>query len=327
MGFVSLQDLQGNIELILFAKTWDQFRELIEVDKVLLAEGTVDAQGNDPKILVDRIRTEFTYLDALDETLQQSQKPGSVRTESRPASASSPPRRESTPTRPDTRPAIGQAARISSPPSPVRHIAESQPEYETSDNEWDPSVPMPDFPIWDEDFTASTTASPNFQIAEPVPLYMAPSASDSSSGPPSSSESEPGNSQVTISSAQYSTPNIQYQSLIANRLDALQSRPPVPSYLLTPRPGEDPEIPRRMVTITLRANHDKVRDALKIQRIYGVFVSYPGDDRFALYLFEGNRSFLIEFPNFTTQISDEMLQRLYEFVPREGVRIEPIIYQ
>jgi hypothetical protein len=82
-----------------------------------------------------------------------------------------------------------------------------------------------------------------------------------------------------------------------------------------------------MITITLRANHDKMRDAFKIQRIYGVLVSYPGNDRFALYLFEGNHSFLVEFPNFTTQISDEMLQRLYEFVPREGVRIEPIIYQ
>ncbi|MFQ5617289.1 MAG: hypothetical protein ACE5GO_12625, partial [Anaerolineales bacterium] len=98
-----------------------------------------------------------------------------------------------------------------------------------------------------------------------------------------------------------------------------------PSYILSPQPNEDSgQEKQQMITVTLRSNGDKLRDALKIQRIYGIFVSYPGDDSFALYLFEGDQSFLIEFPNFTTKVCDEMLSRLHEFVPGENVYVESV---
>jgi DNA polymerase-3 subunit alpha len=55
MGFATLEDIQGNIELVLFPKTWDKFHKLLEVDKVLIAEGNVDNEGGDPKVLVDKL--------------------------------------------------------------------------------------------------------------------------------------------------------------------------------------------------------------------------------------------------------------------------------
>ncbi len=55
MGFVTLEDLQGNIELVLFPKTWDSFNRILQMDAVLSAEGRVDAQNGDPKILVDKL--------------------------------------------------------------------------------------------------------------------------------------------------------------------------------------------------------------------------------------------------------------------------------
>ncbi|GAB4581724.1 MAG: DNA polymerase III subunit alpha [Anaerolineales bacterium] len=353
MGFVSLQDLQGNIELILFSRTWEKFRDIIEPDKVLLVEGTVDAQSGDPKILVDNVRTEFTYLDSLDQGPGEPPSPSSSQAEAPPAQNTVPPPRRNSappptgsriplashpradnmtppnptpashpgPTPPAVTPPLRPTPPAISPQPPFRQIAEPRAMYTTEDNdEWDPSVPMPDFPDWEDDFmvpvqpVAIPAPPPDSQVAEPAPAYLAPPQQENSKtlvNPPA----------PTLASPPTPAPN--FQSLIPN----LPTPLPVPTHLLTPRPGEDPNVPRRMVTITLRANHDKLRDALKIQRIYGVLVSYPGVDRFALYLFEGNRSFLIEFPNFTTQISDEMLQRLYEFVPREGVRIEPIIYQ
>jgi DNA polymerase III subunit alpha len=341
MGFVSLQDLQGTIELILFAKTWEKCRELIELEKVLLAEGTIDAQGADPKILVDNIRTEFTYLDSLDTTPEQSPKAVPLRAESRPTRPAPQPRRESALTTPGSRATTGQPPHAPRSSTPVQQISDPPGEYTTSDDkdEWDPTVPMPDFPSWDEKFAPRGPSSnslvpslPDYPIAESEPVYA---ASATSATRPKTQEivkpaaqSEIQNSEFEIDNSQFTihNPSSSLRTNLQSVIPNLSSPLPVPSYLLSPRPGEDPDIPRRMVTITLRANHDKIRDALKIQRIYGVFVSYPGYDRFALYLFEGNRSFLIEFPNFTTQISDEMLQRLYEFVPREGVRIEPIIY-
>ncbi|HNB51217.1 MAG TPA: DNA polymerase III subunit alpha, partial [Anaerolineales bacterium] len=210
MGFVSIQDLQGNIELILFTKTWEKFREIIEPEKVLLVEGTVDAQSGDPKILVDNVRTEFTYLDSVDANPGEAPLAARTRAETSapqkpPQQFAPPPRRDNGPTsagahslptqltrtqsappRPETppvapprppQPAVSSGnqppARSNIPQKPVASppvaakiepkpvpqtappkVAEIPPAYETEDDEWDPGVPMPDFPLWDDDFAA-----------------------------------------------------------------------------------------------------------------------------------------------------------------------------
>ncbi|NUM47601.1 MAG: DNA polymerase III subunit alpha, partial [Anaerolineales bacterium] len=159
MGFVSLQDLQGNIELILFAKTWEKFRDIIEPEKVLLIEGTVDAQSGEPKILVDNVRTEFTYLDALDTPSPQPPRVASPRTDTRPVP---PTRRESPPVSAPTRPLPAQLPRpqmgtprvtqtptapavapLPPPPAPPeRKVAEAPARYvNEEEDEWDPTVP------------------------------------------------------------------------------------------------------------------------------------------------------------------------------------------
>lgn len=55
MGFVTLEDLYGKIDLVIFPQVWESAYHLIEMDKVLQAEGRVDAAQGDPKILVDKI--------------------------------------------------------------------------------------------------------------------------------------------------------------------------------------------------------------------------------------------------------------------------------
>ena len=58
MGFVTLEDIQGNIELVLFPKTWDLSSPVLEAGKIILVEGRVDTNNSPPKVLVDTIRTE-----------------------------------------------------------------------------------------------------------------------------------------------------------------------------------------------------------------------------------------------------------------------------
>jgi DNA polymerase-3 subunit alpha len=58
MGFATLEDMHGSIELVLFPRAWEQFNSLIKMDMVISAEGRVDAQMGDPKVLVDKIREE-----------------------------------------------------------------------------------------------------------------------------------------------------------------------------------------------------------------------------------------------------------------------------
>jgi DNA polymerase-3 subunit alpha len=54
MGFVTLEDVGGTIELVVFPRTWDQYWEVFDVDNVVLVDGKVDAQSGDPKVLVEK---------------------------------------------------------------------------------------------------------------------------------------------------------------------------------------------------------------------------------------------------------------------------------
>ena len=56
MGFVTLEDIQGESELVLFPRTWDKYSKLVISDRVLIAEGKVDAASGDPKILVNSLQ-------------------------------------------------------------------------------------------------------------------------------------------------------------------------------------------------------------------------------------------------------------------------------
>ncbi len=68
MGFVTLEDMQGTIDLVVFPKTWARYHELLQYDTIVLVDGQVDARGAEPKILVDRVTTELNHVTPLEET-------------------------------------------------------------------------------------------------------------------------------------------------------------------------------------------------------------------------------------------------------------------
>lgn len=55
MGFATIEDLQGTIELVLFPRTWDASGDKIRPDAVVLVTGKPDTASGDPKVLVDRL--------------------------------------------------------------------------------------------------------------------------------------------------------------------------------------------------------------------------------------------------------------------------------
>jgi DNA polymerase-3 subunit alpha len=72
MGFVTMEDIQGNIELVLFPRTWAQYREMLTVGQIIIVEGKVDTGSTPPKILVDTVRTEIKILEPLVDAAPQS---------------------------------------------------------------------------------------------------------------------------------------------------------------------------------------------------------------------------------------------------------------
>jgi DNA polymerase-3 subunit alpha len=59
MGFISLEDLQGSIELVVFHRVWSAVAGWIEPGQIVVVKGKVDTERGDPKILVDEITREI----------------------------------------------------------------------------------------------------------------------------------------------------------------------------------------------------------------------------------------------------------------------------
>lgn len=65
MGFVTLADIQGNIELVLFPRTWQKAHEQLKVGQIVIVDGKVDTGSTPPKVLVDEVRTDIKILEPL----------------------------------------------------------------------------------------------------------------------------------------------------------------------------------------------------------------------------------------------------------------------
>jgi DNA polymerase-3 subunit alpha len=63
MGFVTLEDLQGQIELVIFSRVWKDVVRWLEQDAIVVAEGKVDRERGSPKILVDKISEDFSAFE------------------------------------------------------------------------------------------------------------------------------------------------------------------------------------------------------------------------------------------------------------------------
>ena len=101
---------------------------------------------------------------------------------------------------------------------------------------------------------------------------------------------------------------------------------PLPGYLVAPISGTASESVQ-MITVVMRSSGDKTRDVLRVRRIYGLVMSYPGNDRFAFHVFERGQGYLMEFPNFTTGYCSELVVKLQQVVGVENIRIEKITFQ
>jgi DNA polymerase-3 subunit alpha len=84
---------------------------------------------------------------------------------------------------------------------------------------------------------------------------------------------------------------------------------------------------KEMATIVMRSLGDKNRDILRMRRVYGMLISEPGEDRFAFYVIESERGYRLEFPNDTTDLTEDMLRRIEDLMGKENVIVEPITLQ
>ena len=325
MGFVTLEDLQGNIDLVVFPRTWAKYQELFDWDAIIMVEGRVDTYGAEPKILVESVTTELKHVKPLEDPRSQ-QKVSSQNT------------------RQETSPQSHPLPEAQIAPNPVRpKVAEEVGHYSppVTDEEWEDDGPPPPEafpPGWNDEFDlipakapveayseliSAATSLANQDLAEEKP------ENEGSPTPEKEPEAEPASSETEALSMPVETPlqgSAEVTSDPAEPVVIAKVLEKVVSPIIPPMPTTDGK-DINMVTVVLRPRVDKVRSNLLLRRVFGLMISYPGNDRFAFHIFEGGRGHLLEFPNLTTGLNPELIARLNELVGPENVRIEPITFQ
>jgi len=304
MGFVTLDDMFGIIELVVFPRTWQQHRELCEEGKIVVISGKADASNTPPKILVDKISAEFNVVTSVDNppVEEEDEKPKSRVIQ--PAPVKSPPLAPPVNgggTVLDSPPALaggaGGGQKVAEPDQTytVKETPPPPPPVEVEEEYFDDSgmPPQPEaFPEgWEETLYEADYAQPvNVSMPEPEP--------ESPQGEPAQNEREA--EDRVAEEVRRSIPNL-------DLFDQKQS-----------------EHPPRLITVAVKPNGSIERDKRRLKNIHGVLISFPGKDKFSLQIFEGEKGHLIDFPNYNTRICDEMLARLKTVLGSEDWRIEEI---
>ncbi|KXK15510.1 MAG: DNA polymerase III subunit alpha [Chloroflexi bacterium OLB14] len=302
MGFVTIEDIQGVMETVLFPKTWEQYKTKLNNDQIVIIEGKVDHSNTPPKILVDVIKTEIKILESADDSTLKPipvQKPSASKPDPKPVSA---PKQNP---KPDAN--VGHASSVTNKIKQESHvqnvtyaIAESKPEY-------DDMPPPPDnFPEdwesqWQPSFDEANIASqkePKFKKNEEVTPPLANRVAEA-------------------------LINVEEQNQLDDKFEAL-----IPSlYVPLAKENKDKEHPPQQITITLRSTGDRERDKRRIKTLYGTLISYHGRDKFSFQIFENSKGHLIDFPNESTRICPELLERLKKLLDEESWRVDEITYQ
>ena len=349
MGFAAIEDLQGTIELVIFPSVWARVSELIQYDQIVLVDGRLDASGGEPKVLVDNVTTDFNVTlplqsDSTNQQISESAKSRDARKANQQTGKSA---------------ISNQESSIYNPPSSI-----DDDDLPLTD---DGIPPMPETPPDWEYFVpaapvTASTASPASAVSEPSLASLASPASpaslmslaigvftsedshDEELAPTSAGESPQGSyaqaepvetheGQVPVERppVEIGKPDLAVEAVGEPILDLPPDKAPerpimLPPYLVPPPVSSQAE-QVQMVTCVLRSMGDKTRDVLRLRRIHGTVMSYPGNDRFAIHVFERGRGYLVEFPNFTTGVCPELVAKLQFLVGSENVRVEPITFQ
>jgi hypothetical protein len=98
-------------------------------------------------------------------------------------------------------------------------------------------------------------------------------------------------------------------------------------YIPLAQEDKDKDHPPQQITVTLRSTGDKERDKRRIKTIFGTLISFHGKDRFSFRIYENGKGHLIDFPNDTTRVCAEVLERLKKLIGEESWRVEEITFQ
>lgn len=315
MGFATLEDLYGKIECVLFTEPWEQYYPLLEIGAVVLAEGRVDLKQGDPKLLVNRMVS--VSLEDLE---------GELKANPPMPSPSSAPEDDildeylqdlalddlhlmDSPFEGEIPDDMGEVGIEDNPE--ILNKPELEPHNEDS--------PVKETPDESQSQAASSQPIPKEEPPSPRPIPTA--ASYSTRGSPEATIP------VITSRANLASPS----RLIPQPGHTIQTNqakedPAARYHLLRaslekpePLPGSDQK--PRCITITIESCGNKDQDIRRIKRLHDILISRPGRDKFAFQVRENGWLYQIDFPNFTTGLTDPLVSKLTSLMGSQNIQI------
>ncbi|HET6845988.1 MAG TPA: OB-fold nucleic acid binding domain-containing protein, partial [Anaerolineales bacterium] len=321
MGFVTLEDIQGNIELVLFPRTWERTKGSLAEDMIVVVEGKVDTSGTPPKVLVDSIRTDLDKVEA-EAASGQLLAPGKAAAakgngnwKPRPAAATPRPTQPTTPAKSPAQPA-GQAAST---------LKSETAQLPPTDEVLDDGVPPPpeNFPAdWETEWQPGFEHMAMANQAEPGKIVdVAPEAPP----PPTKTAIPTRPPEAPVAAVPINAGPVGDVPAPPAAAEGLRRQLPSLYSPASTEKGGDDRAPKQ-ITVRLRSTGDKERDRRRIKTVYGTLISFHGKDRFSFHIFEDGRGVLMDFPGETTRVCAEMLERLRKVTGEENWSLDEITF-
>jgi DNA polymerase-3 subunit alpha len=331
MGFATIEDIQGNIEMVLFPRTWEKTRALLTIGQIVIVEGKVDTSNAPPKILVDTIRTEIqsraTGGATAPKTVGGSTAIEAPRKQDSPSDTSSVPGQVAKAAPQNVARAVSVRAGAAQAAEGLAAHAAREKDSPTDGTRTEGAIPAPpeNFPSgWDAEW------QPSFDNAAAAghtdPRGGGSDVTDASAQP--SQETQPARDPLPEPTRIMSVGPVPAETDTPVQKSEAASPPALPSlYVPLVQAEKDQEHPPKQITVLLRSTGDKERDKRRIKTIYGTLISFHGSDRFSFHIFEDGRGYLMDFPGETTRVCPEMLTRLQKLTGKENWRVEDITFQ
>ncbi len=281
MGFVTIEDSVGDIELVVFPSVWERSSQVIESGALLVVKGKIDKRENGDSVLVDQITRE--NLDNPTEPSENNRNQG--------------PFYDKIVER--YLPNIAELQKYSRADKAIHKEIE-----ETAPRAFDGPMVDPDGGIveeieWDDDNTP--------QFSDLVGFY------------PSFDEDLVGSHEVYIAPVVQQEDNKPFA--IPNEDGNGSKLTSEPLFGHVEQAQKPPKWP--VLTVTLVSTGDKEKDWRRFIRVHGLLCSHPGEGRFIFVISEKNNQYQMDFPNDSTDLSQQTLEELEKLVGIGNVQIFP----
>lgn len=281
MAVLRLEDLQGQLDAVMFPRTWEEYKDKVHDGTVLRVMGKVDTSRGDVQIIVESVSEDFELPEEVDGLM-------------RPAELNFPP-------------LWGEDDAVVSSPAADRPYEEG-PRLYAADAVAGPDAVGADDAADEDDDDDDLNVPPPVAPQEPPPqpAYVAPATAG---GVANARDVVP---QVVAPqrTAPARTPPPQYQTAPARQASAGQQPAWAVESSIAMPPEEEEESAAGLLIVRFERTEDVERDRRRLRRLHGKLIQDPGPDQFRIVLDNAVEEVVLDFPNATTSYGERLIEEL-----------------